>query len=131
MTEAHVKEVKTRLIDQAAKDKVKRKLNFDNIVCENNIKKKRDNNLQCTEYMSRSSTVRFFLGYKKPEEKLYMCVSCFESKHNIDTNKNPDYITACVRDYKVYSRPTNEEYCNTCSARLYTTVYEWQKATFD
>lgn len=112
--------------------KVKRKL-----FCEEklpNKKTKSEENLDAgtstrantpLSYTSIVDSIRtvYFMGYKLPEDKYYLCVSCFESKTGIDTDVTS--LGLYVGEKPYYDRnlksftPTLDDYCLHCHKSLF------------
>ena len=123
MAQAHVDLIKKRFISQSQKDKVKRRL-----FCDETIPEKEEEPPQ-----KRSSTplsyrcprrIIWFLGAKKPDDKQYYCIICFEEKYSINANIETKYLYSGDRKFEVTFQPTLGEFCCVCSKRLYSVIWE-------
>lgn len=129
MTDAYVQAKKRKYLSEHKKEKVKRRL-----FCEEVFKA---DDSPCTSrsttplsYERENMRIIFFMGYKKPDDKHYMCVSCFENKYNIDTDTDTRYIYVGEKEYTISFVPTLDEHCSVCWKKLYRVIYNNEQAKF-
>lgn len=125
MAQAQVDLMKKKYnISHEKREKVKRKLFCDETV----PKQEEDEPVQkrSTTPLSykRQNRIIWFLGAKKPDDKRYYCITCFEDKYYIDTDTETKYLYSGDRHYEVSFQPTLEEFCCACSKKLYKVIWE-------
>lgn len=145
MAEAYVSLKKKRLlekrkvIEQSKKDKLKKRLFCDEKVpIESYFEdlevdpKSRDIRSFFKKPTERTQAYRIivFNGAKKPDDKQYYCVACFEEKYQEYVDNDSQYLFEGTRKYEVTFQPTLDEYCCACQKALYKIVYKSKPVQF-